>query len=709
MNTSEQISIMYESIPAVAELNRVPGFEPFKLLRRIVSPEEGKVALQLDLRFKKLWFRLAHPKGRIRLNPLRITEQMAIFEAQVYLDRGDENPVGSFTSCCTKEEAPGGQYVQAAQFEAMDEALTDAGFGVQFADVSMDASGSRYGSRILLPEDNAAGNAVTVSHGVGSAEKAEANRNAGRDDSAGKSSPGVTARNTESVHGKENITQRQKAEENVQTGMRGQTAQNAQAVEPVEKTNPVSAAKAMSDGRKSALTASVGNRPAEVQSTASVRGMTEKPAEADLAPAMAAHESLPVQAAASKGTAAQQPVEIQEQKVQGVGTARAFHPVLVQGQAAKPVVDAAQPAVGANTVPPVAMQGQIAQSAVKANNAQSVMVSGKGATSAGEKKAVQAGSAGIGRKVVQKSASQSAGNGKPLQVAQGQKQPAVQSEETSLPVQPQAVRSQSVQNKTASADALPVKPAESYALPIQPGTVASAVTAGNELPIKASQSNAISAQHENVSRSNAISTQPENAGNATESVGKLPAEGKRSAVGETKSSVQGAMALLSGQNFRTVQTGSAGLYAAGLPAGSSMSASETQSASRNMTTSAVQAASRSMAASVAQPAGSSMSASAAQPTDQLLPASGSVEQGEAVSCYTPDMPVEEIVKLMTFEEAEKVVVDIGVCKGMTMAEVAERRPPSLKFYLYGGDKGNNNILRAAAQIMLDSLELQKAG
>ena len=87
MNTSEQIPIMYESIPAVAELNRVPGFEPFKLLRRIVSPEEGKVALQLDLRFKKLWFRLAHPKGRIRLNPLRITEQMAIFEAQVYLDR----------------------------------------------------------------------------------------------------------------------------------------------------------------------------------------------------------------------------------------------------------------------------------------------------------------------------------------------------------------------------------------------------------------------------------------------------------------------------------------------------------------------------------------------------------------------------------------------------------------------------------------------
>lgn len=541
MNTSEQIPTMYESIPAVAELNRVPGFEPFKLLRRIASPEEGKVALQLDLRFKKLWFRLAHPKGRIRLNPLRITEQMAIFEAQVYLERGDENPVGSFTSCCTKEEAPGGQYVQAAQFEAMDEALTDAGFGVQFADVSMDAAGSRYGSRILLPENSAAGNAVMVSSGV-------------------------TAHNTESVHGKENITQRQKTEEDVQT----------------------------------------------------------------------------------------------ESHAQAVGTARAFHPVLVQGQAAQPVVDAAQPAVGANTVPPVTVQEQTAQSAAKTNNAQSVMVSGKGVQPTGEKRAVQAGSAGVGRTAVQKSASQPVGNGKPLQAAQGQKQPTVQSAEASLPVQPQAVRSQPVQNKTASADALPIKPAESYSLPIQPGMAASAVPAGNELPVRASQSNAIPAK-------------PETAGNAAALADTLPAEGKSSAAGETKSSVQGAMALLGGQNFQTAQTEVTSLSAAGLPAVSSMPAS------------------------------------AAQPAGQALPASGSAAQGEAVSRYTPDMPVEEILKLMTFEEAEKVVVDIGVCKGMTMAEVAERRTPSLKFYLYGGYKGNNNILRAAAQIMLDSLELQKAG
>ena len=87
MNKNEQTATMYESIPAVAELNKVPGFDPFKLLRRIISPENGEEMMQLDLRYKKLWFRLANPKGRIRLNALRITEQMAIYEAQVFLER----------------------------------------------------------------------------------------------------------------------------------------------------------------------------------------------------------------------------------------------------------------------------------------------------------------------------------------------------------------------------------------------------------------------------------------------------------------------------------------------------------------------------------------------------------------------------------------------------------------------------------------------
>ena len=39
--------------------------------------------MRLDLRYKKLWFRLACPTGRLKLNALRTTEKMAFFEAKV--------------------------------------------------------------------------------------------------------------------------------------------------------------------------------------------------------------------------------------------------------------------------------------------------------------------------------------------------------------------------------------------------------------------------------------------------------------------------------------------------------------------------------------------------------------------------------------------------------------------------------------------------
>ena len=78
MNKNEHTATMYESIPAVAELNKVPGFNPLKLLRRIISPENGEEMMQLDLRYNKLWFRLAKPKGRMRLKALRLTAEKGI-------------------------------------------------------------------------------------------------------------------------------------------------------------------------------------------------------------------------------------------------------------------------------------------------------------------------------------------------------------------------------------------------------------------------------------------------------------------------------------------------------------------------------------------------------------------------------------------------------------------------------------------------------
>ena len=83
---------MYETVPAAAELNKVPGFDPLKFLRRT------KDTLKLDLPYQKLWFRMAHPNGRMRLTALRITEQMAIFEAKVFLDRSDAEPFSMSTA-----------------------------------------------------------------------------------------------------------------------------------------------------------------------------------------------------------------------------------------------------------------------------------------------------------------------------------------------------------------------------------------------------------------------------------------------------------------------------------------------------------------------------------------------------------------------------------------------------------------------------------
>ena len=157
---------------------------------------------------------------------------------------------------------------------------------------------------------------------------------------------------------------------------------------------------------------------------------------------------------------------------------------------------------------------------------------------------------------------------------------------------------------------------------------------------------------------------------AEKSGNSLPVSERANAQEDTRTAVQGMMALLGGQ-----------------------SVSEKTAAPSGGDTGSVE----------------NMKAEIPESGSQALPATGEPAQEKTTARYTQDMPVEEIVSLMTLEEAGKVVVDTGVCKGQTIAEVAERRPPSLKFYLYGGYRGDNNILRAAAQIMLDSLAVKKAG
>lgn len=134
---NEEKSLLIQSTPAVKSLYQVKDFDPVRLLQKALGGRSRTQAeqMQIILKYKKLWFRLACPRGRILLTALRLTEEMAIIKADVFLDKQDTVPVANFTACRTIHNTPGGLYIQAAQYEAQDNALTDAGFGIQLCDV----------------------------------------------------------------------------------------------------------------------------------------------------------------------------------------------------------------------------------------------------------------------------------------------------------------------------------------------------------------------------------------------------------------------------------------------------------------------------------------------------------------------------------------------------------------------------------------------
>ena len=64
--------------------------------------------------------------------------------------------------------------------------------------------------------------------------------------------------------------------------------------------------------------------------------------------------------------------------------------------------------------------------------------------------------------------------------------------------------------------------------------------------------------------------------------------------------------------------------------------------------------------------------------------------------------MEEICQVMTMEEAGAIVVPRGPCMGWTMAQVAERRPSSLRFFLTKFCECSNSQKAAATLLMQDN-------
>lgn len=422
--------LMYGTIPAVAQLNKVPGFDPLQFLRPVISEKTQEKLLKLDLRYQKLWFRLAHPHGRMKVTALRITDQMAIFEAKVFLGGNDNEPTSNFIASLTREDTP--NYIKETQETALSTALQDAGFGLQFADVSVGRGGERYGSSML-----------------------------------------ETGEQT-----KEKIADKEMPLQAARTA--------AEAPSPLSEKIPAETAKEPQT-TPVAITAPVPN--------------------AEVKPAMqSTTERLPVS----------EQKEVSEQRL--------------------PVRETT-PESAAESLPVVSVEQD---------------------------------------KVME-----------------------------SLPVSPVEKEDRAVEqmpvvkaDKTEQVENLPVSPAEK------------------------------SAQDKGDSRGN-----------------------------------------------KTIPFTSLADTAAAL-------------------------------APEYAPVVNEASEPAAEEVPAPIPAQ-SVETVTAVPRYTGDMPVEDIVALMTYEEARDVKVDTGICNGWTIGRVADERTPSLKFYLYGY-KGSNNILRAAAKVMLNSLTEQKA-
>lgn len=146
--------ILYNKSEAVAALNRVEGFNPIELARTI-SKENQEDQLYLDVKYRKLWFRLVHPLGKIISHIVNYTENMALVEARVYLDKCDavDNYISNSFSQKFRSDDPqfGDKFLEMAETAAIGRALADAGFGVQFADVGEENDPAQVDAGIPVP------------------------------------------------------------------------------------------------------------------------------------------------------------------------------------------------------------------------------------------------------------------------------------------------------------------------------------------------------------------------------------------------------------------------------------------------------------------------------------------------------------------------------------------------------------------------------
>ena len=118
------------------ELNMVEGFNPADYAR-MITDADGQQSQYLDVQYRKMWFRLRNPNGKIVKKICSFDGNLAVIEAKIYLDRNDppENFVSNaFAQRFVDPNNPdyGNRYLESAETAAVGRALADAGYGLQF-------------------------------------------------------------------------------------------------------------------------------------------------------------------------------------------------------------------------------------------------------------------------------------------------------------------------------------------------------------------------------------------------------------------------------------------------------------------------------------------------------------------------------------------------------------------------------------------------
>lgn len=113
------------------DLRRLPNFDFSEYLRKVEKSDGKGQTVEMTLEGTKRWFRLACPNGGLVLNALRVSDTMAIYEARVFADAADRNPLASVTATKRADKAKGDAYIRAAQDAALEGALRASGFSLE--------------------------------------------------------------------------------------------------------------------------------------------------------------------------------------------------------------------------------------------------------------------------------------------------------------------------------------------------------------------------------------------------------------------------------------------------------------------------------------------------------------------------------------------------------------------------------------------------